>query len=44
MNDVALFKAFQKSPLIFVEKIWNLTPQSVKPKYQEKVNELIQKT
>jgi len=44
MNDVQLFKAFQKSPLILIEKIWNLTPQAVKPEYQEKVSELILKT
>ena len=44
MNDVALFKAFQKSPQFFVEKIWNLVPQALKPQYQEQVTELISKT
>jgi hypothetical protein len=44
MNDVALFKAFRKSPLLFVQKIWNLVPQAVKPEHQDKVAELISKT
>lgn len=44
MTDVELFRSFQKLPTFFVEKIWNLVPQSVKPEYQEKVAELILKT
>src|ERR1043166_3552229 len=44
MNDVELFRSFQKSPILFVEKIWNLLPQPVKPEYQDLVSGLIQKT
>lgn len=36
MNDVALFKQFQASPLFFIEKMWGLTPQRSKEESFEK--------
>ncbi len=36
MNDVELFKAFQRSPIFFIEKMWGLTPQPLKKEYQER--------
>lgn len=44
MNDVELFRAFQKSPILFIEHVWNLIPQPVKPEYQGIVEELIDTT
>src|SRR3990167_6635775 len=39
--DVQIYRSFQKSPLLFVEKIWKLTPQPVKPEFLDEVNRLI---
>lgn len=33
--DVLLYRRFQKSPLYFIEKTWNLTPQPMLPQYVE---------
>ena len=30
-DDIKLIKAFQKSPILFVEKMWGLVPQPIKP-------------
>jgi len=34
-KDVELYKRFQKSPLLFIEKIWKLTPQPLLPEYEQ---------
>ena len=39
--DVDLYRRFQKSPILFVEKIWNLTPQPIKPEHKELVDKLV---
>lgn len=39
--DVDLIRQFQKSPIVFIEKIWKLVPQEVKPEYKEVVDILI---
>lgn len=37
MTDVELFRAFQKSPLLFIEKNWGLVPQPIKEEHRERV-------
>lgn len=34
-EDVAIYRAFQKSPLFFIEKVWQLKPQPLRPEYAE---------
>lgn len=40
--DVILYKQFQKSPILFIEKMWNLVPQPIKPEYALQVESLIE--
>ena len=35
--DIELYRLFQKSPLLFIEKAWGLKPQPIKPEYKEHV-------
>ena len=42
MNDLELYRSFQKSPILFIEKMWSLEPQSVKPEYKDAVELLLQ--
>lgn len=37
MQDIEWYRALQKSPLLFVAKIWKLTPQPIKEEYKQKV-------
>ncbi len=41
-RDVEIFKEMQKSPLKFIENMWGLKPQPVKPEYKETVFRLLQ--
>ena len=41
MNDVELYKQFQKSPILFVEKVWGLIPQPIKPEFKTIVDDLV---
>lgn len=38
--DVELYRRFQKSPILFVEKMWKLTPQPIKPEFKDYVESL----
>lgn len=40
-QDLKIFKRMQKSPIFFIETMWKLTPQRVKPEYQHKINEIL---
>lgn len=31
-----LYKRYERSPLFFIQQVWNLTPQSLKPEYRER--------
>lgn len=33
--DIKLYKAFQKSPILFIEKQWGLVPQKLKPEFKD---------
>lgn len=35
-EDIELVKQFRKSPIFFIEKMWRLVPQPLKPEYQER--------
>lgn len=39
--DVSMIKRFQKSPILFVEKIWKLIPQPIKPEHRDTVEKLV---
>lgn len=39
--DVKLYQEFQRSPFVFIEKMWGLTPQPVDPVYQQAVDFLL---
>lgn len=43
LADVNLMRGFQKSPILFVEKMWKLVPQPIKPEYKELVEGLASK-
>lgn len=36
-EDLELYKRFQKEPLFFIEKVWGLKPQPLKPEYAEDI-------
>lgn len=38
--DIQLMRRFQKSPVFFVEKMWKLVPQPIKPQYKVLVERL----
>ncbi len=38
--DIDLYRRFQKSPILFVEKMWGLIPQPIKPEFVVLVNSL----
>lgn len=39
--DIEIFQRFQESPIFFVEKMWGLIPQPVKPEYAVLVKQLV---
>jgi hypothetical protein len=39
--DVELYRQCQKSPIFFIDKIWKLIPQPIKPEYKDLVSTLI---
>lgn len=41
-KDVELYKKFQKSPIFFIEKMFQLKPQVVKPEYKQLVQDLVE--
>src|SRR3990167_5544211 len=41
-EDIELIRAFRKSPLVFIEKVWKLIPQPIKPEYKKLVDSLIE--
>ena len=41
MNDIEIYKAFQKSPLLFIESNFNLVPQEIRDEYKELVNQYV---
>lgn len=36
-EDIELYKRFQKSPLLFIEKVWGLVPQPYLPEYEKDI-------
>uniref|UniRef100_A0A6H1ZC03 Putative terminase n=1 Tax=viral metagenome TaxID=1070528 RepID=A0A6H1ZC03_9ZZZZ len=40
-EDIELFKSFRASPLVFVEKMWGLKPQPIKPDQFVEVNKMV---
>lgn len=39
--DIELYRRFQKSPILFTEKVFKLTPQPIKPECKELVDSLV---
>jgi hypothetical protein len=40
--DVELYKKLQNSPILFIDKVWKLIPQPIKPEYYYTVNQFIE--
>ncbi len=40
-DDVEMYRAFQRSPIFFAEKMWRLTPQPIKPEHAATVKQLV---
>lgn len=38
--DKELYKQFQRSPIFFIEKVWKLQPQPLRPEYAEKAKQV----
>lgn len=41
-KDIELFRAWQKSPIKFIESQWGLVPQEIKPEYKERFWQLVE--
>lgn len=41
-EDVKLYKRLQQSPILFIEKMWQIKPQEVKAEYEQVVKEAIE--
>ena len=40
-EELNLFKAFRKSPIFFIEKVWKLKPQPLKEEYKIKMQVIL---
>lgn len=43
-EELKVFKAMQKSPIFFIERMWRLTPQKVKLEYQDQMDSILAMT
>lgn len=41
IDDVELIRAFRKSSIFFIEKMWGLKPQPYKPEFKEEIEDII---